>query len=62
MGPTPRKLRLLITTSMNEKEILDQEIVNYIFATNIPFHTVDHPQFIKIGNYNQGMYYPTGGW
>lgn len=53
-GP-PRKLmrsrseqsnlkQYFIKTSKSEKEQFDQEIANYIYATNTPFQAVEHPQ------------------
>lgn len=68
-SPTPRKLTkrhsdqsslkdFVITTSKSEKEVLDQEVANYIFATNTPFHAVEHPQFIKMINKLRPGYTP----
>lgn len=39
---------MIITTTKSQKQVLDQEVANYIFATNTPFHAVEHPQFIKM--------------
>lgn len=37
-----------VKTSKTDKVTLDQEIANYIYATNTPFQAVEHDQFIKI--------------
>ena len=38
----------VVETSKTKKVALDQQIANYIYATNTTFRAVEHDQFIKM--------------
>lgn len=41
----------VIRTTQYEKEKLDNQVARFIFASNSPFRTVEHPQFFKNDKY-----------
>lgn len=40
--------KFVVKTSKTDKASLDQQIANYLYATNTPFRAVEHDQFIKM--------------
>lgn len=44
--------------STTQKKSIDMQVGRFIYATNLPFRTVDHPQFIKLVQDLQPAYKP----
>jgi len=48
----------VIRTTQYEKKKLDNQVVRFIFASNSPFRTVEHPQFLKMISMLRPRYNP----
>ena len=47
-----------IKTTKSEKEAINEQIPRMIYATNLSFRMVDHPEFIKMTHFLRPGYNP----
>lgn len=50
--------KFTISTGREDKKKIDLQVARYMFATNTPFHHVEHPEFLKLIEYLRPGYKP----
>lgn len=55
---TQQKLPALFTKLTNEKDKIDMQVARFVYACNLPFSIVDHPEFVKLTHLLKPSYKP----